>query len=208
MPSVAEVRRLLADHRPQTQPPDGRQHAAVALVLREDLDHGSEVLFIERARKDGDPWSGHMAFPGGREDPTDPTLRSTAERETLEEVGLDLTAAEVLGRLDDLEGRRDGRPAGIVISAFVYHLDSPPPLRLEESEVHQAFWFPVRGLADPERHVPYRGRHANGRKLEMPGIRVGESETHVVWGLTYRFVEILLELLERPLPSRWEAPGG
>jgi 8-oxo-dGTP pyrophosphatase MutT (NUDIX family) len=176
----------------------------VAVVLRDAGPRGSELLFIERARKEGDPWSGHMAFPGGREEPIDPNLRSTAERETLEEVGLDLAGAEILGRLDDLEGRRDGRPSGMVISAFVYHVERPPPLRLEKSEVEQAFWFPVRDLADPGRHVPYRWRHANGVNLEMPGIRVGKSEAHVVWGLTYRFVEILMGLLERPLPARWK----
>lgn len=204
MPRVTEVRRLLADHQPTTKPTGNRQLAAVAVVLRDDRERGSEVLFIERARKEGDPWSGHMAFPGGRAEPLDPSPSSTAARETLEEVGLDLASAEILGRLDDLEGRREGRPIGMVISAFVYHVVRPPPLRLQKSEVEEAFWFPVRDLSDPERHVPYRWRHADGTDLEMPGIRVGEPDAHVVWGLTYRFVEILMGLLERPLPARWD----
>ena len=208
MPRVTEVRERLADHEPQTRPRGSHQNAAVAVVLREGPGLGSEVLFIERARKEGDPWSGHMAFPGGREEPRDPTLRFTAERETFEEVGLDLQRAEVLGRLDDLEGRRDGRPAGMVISAWVYHLEQPGPLRLEPSEVETAFWFPVRELGDPDRHVPYRWRHSSGANLEMPGIRVGDSDAHVVWGLTYRFVEILMGVLERPLPARWEPGAG
>jgi len=194
---------MLSEHQPTTRPLGAHQNAAVAVVLREASPRGSELLFIERASKEGDPWSGHMAFPGGRAEALDPTIRSTAERETFEEVGLDLGGAEVLGRLDDLEGRRDGRPAGIVISAFVYYVERPPPLTLQKSEVEEAFWFPVRDLADPDRHVPYRWRHENGMKMEMPGIRVGESDAHVVWGLTYRFVEILLGLLERPLPDRW-----
>jgi len=67
-------------------PAQGR--AAVAIVVREGTD-GPQVLLIRRADHPGDAWSGHMAFPGGREDPQDENLLATAIRETLEEVGLD-----------------------------------------------------------------------------------------------------------------------
>ena len=76
--------------------------AAVALVLRE---HASdlELLFIQRAKHPKDPWSGHMAFPGGRMDPGDPDGKGAARRETLEELALDLERdGELLGRLSDL----------------------------------------------------------------------------------------------------------
>ena len=72
--------------------------AAVALVVRGHVD--LEVLLIKRARRDGDPWSGHMALPGGRRDPADTSLRQTAVRETLEETGIDLDELGAhLGRL-------------------------------------------------------------------------------------------------------------
>jgi 8-oxo-dGTP pyrophosphatase MutT (NUDIX family) len=177
--------------------------AAVALVLRSGPAGDAEVLLIERALKEGDPWSGHMAFPGGRQSPGDPAPRSTAERETFEEVGLDLRAAELLGRLDDLEGRQAGRAVGLVISAFVYHLPDPPPLVVCSDEVQSAFWVPLPLLREPTRQVAYHFRHELGA-LDMPGIRVGEAQPHVVWGLTYRFVELFLALLGQPLPSRWD----
>lgn len=177
--------------------------AAVAVILRDGPRADSEVLLIERALKEGDPWSGHMAFPGGRQDPTDPTARVTAEREAFEEVGLDLRPAELLGRLDDLEGRQAGRRVGLVISAFVYHLPEPPPLVVCSQEVQSAFWVPLRELADPARQVDYQFEHEIGL-LSMPGIRVGESAGHVVWGLTYRFLEMFLSLLGHPLPERWD----
>src|SRR5262249_28795811 len=74
-----------------------------------------------------DPWSGHMAFPGGRVDPGDADARAAAERETLEELGLSLEGAERLGQLDDLNaGIRLVAP--LVLSAFVYRLDARAPL--------------------------------------------------------------------------------
>jgi 8-oxo-dGTP pyrophosphatase MutT (NUDIX family) len=87
-----------------------------------------EVLLIERARREGDPWSGHMAFPGGRVEISDESVQRAAERETFEEVGIDLAGAELLGRLDDLEGRDSGRTLPLVISAFVYHVHEPAPI--------------------------------------------------------------------------------
>jgi 8-oxo-dGTP pyrophosphatase MutT (NUDIX family) len=198
------VRRALAAHRPVPRAAPAR--AAVAVVLRAGAAGASEVLLIERALKDGDPWSGHMAFPGGRQDPGDPDPRFTAERETFEEVGLDLRrGAELLGQLDDLEGRHAGRPAGLAISAFVYHVSEAPPLVVQSEEVQSAFWVPVALLAEPARHVAYLMRHELG-SFDMPGIRVGDADSHVVWGLTYRFLESFLDLLGRPLPNRWSSP--
>ena len=157
---------------------------------------GPEVLFIERARCHGDPWSGHMAFPGGRVEPGDPDPRRAAERETLEEVGLDLSAAERLGRLDDLHGHRGPGVPELVISAFVYHLPDPSELVLNH-EVREAFWFPIASLLDSERLVDYPAYQSDG--LPYPGILVGTPGRHVVWGLTYRFLESFFELMGRPL---------
>jgi 8-oxo-dGTP pyrophosphatase MutT (NUDIX family) len=204
VPDLSEIRCALARHRAVLLPDGDFARAAVAAVLR-PAARGPELLFIERARHPGDPWSGHMAFPGGRMDPDDPSLRHTAERETLEEVGLDLSGAEVIGQLDDLEGRRQGRPAGMVVSAFVYEGSGDPALVCNE-EVQEALWVPVRDLADPARHVPYVTPYLDHT---FPGIRVSSAEAHVVWGLTYRFVELLLGIIGTPIPDRWTgAPPG
>ena len=196
MVDLAQVRRALAAHCPDTIGDPARPRAAVSLVLR-GPEAGPELLFIERARREGDPWSGHMAFPGGRVEPRDEHPRAAAERETLEEVGLSLSGAEHLGRLDDLEGRHAGRRLPLVISAYVYHREDPDPLELNH-EVETAFWVPLAKLLDPVHHVDYP--HIPG----YPGIQVGDPERHVVWGLTYRFLEMFLEALGRPLPDRWE----
>ncbi len=195
MPSLDEIRRALGAHQPSALDPDARAQAAVAMLLCE-VAGAPQVLFIERALREGDPWSGHMAFPGGRVDSGDSHPRDAAERETREEVGVALDGAEVLGRLDDMQGHRASGHPGIVISAFVYHVPDPPRLVLNH-EVREAFWFPLGELRDPERHVEYR---RTGLATRFPGILVGEPERHVVWGLTYRFLEHFFQLVGCPLP--------
>ncbi len=199
VPDLETIRHALASYDPQTLE-EAQARAAVALVLREAAG-GPEALFIERARHPGDPWSGHMAFPGGRVDPGDETPRHAAERETREEVGLDLSGAERLGRLDDLTGRHAGRRRDLVISAFVYHHPDPGPLRLNH-EVEATIWVPLRALGEARHHVEHAIRDDS---RAYPGIRVGEADPHIVWGLTYRFLEVFLEVAGRPLPDRWGA---
>lgn len=191
---VDEIRRRLAGHTPRILRPAAK-HAAVAAVLRESAT-GGELLFIERAQHPLDPWSGHMAFPGGRVDPGDATARHAAERETLEEVGIDLARAELLGRLDDVEGAPPGFDS-LVVSAFVYCADGHGPAT-PNHEVRDVLWVPLAYLHEPSRRVPFywpRGQ----RTTHYPGILVGEPERHVVWGLTYRFLELFFTALNRQL---------
>jgi 8-oxo-dGTP pyrophosphatase MutT (NUDIX family) len=193
MITIEHVRRCLAGHQPETIDAGERSRAAVALVLRaQGPDLG--VLLIRRAEVEGDRWSGHIAFPGGRCGVEDASPRQTAERETLEEVGLDLRRAEYLGRLDDLAGSM----AAIVVSAFVYAVREAPPL-LPSSEVEQACWLPLARLFEAERHVRRRYSY-HGLEVMLPAIRVLEGEGPVLWGLTYRFLEIFLQLVGQELP--------
>ena len=83
----------------------------------------TDALFILRATKDGDPWSGHMAFPGGHYEVSDDSLRHTAERETWEEIGLDLTAtAQYIGQIDPVRANPRGRNLDMIVTPFVYEL--------------------------------------------------------------------------------------
>lgn len=195
--SIEEIRSRLARRRPALAEDEAARRAAVALVLTRRRGP-AELLLIHRAEKAGDPWSGQMAFPGGRMEAGDGDLDAAARRETLEEVGLSLHGAEPLGRLDDLYGHRAA--GNLVVSAFVYHLPEPGALTLQESEVQDAFFFPFDQLADPARHV--RRRFHAAAESEYPGVVVGEAERHVVWGLTYRFIEVLHQVLARDFPGR------
>lgn len=204
VPTLARIRQNLAVYEPALLPVEGKRQAAVAMILR-DGEVSPEVLFIERAHRSGDPWSGHMAFPGGRVDPGDRSARHAAERETLEEVGFSLGTADYLGRTDDLRGHAAAAARDMVISAHVYELRDSAELVLNY-EVEEAFWFPLAGLLDEERHVVH-AIDVPGRGTRFPGILIGTPERHVVWGLTYRFLELFFEIVGRPLPPRWQDFG-
>ncbi|MCP3985354.1 MAG: CoA pyrophosphatase [bacterium] len=199
MPGLTHIRSAFEGHEPELIDGPPARRAAVAVVLREH-DGRPEVLFIERATRPGDPWSGHMAFPGGRVEDVDASTRIAAERETLEEVGVSLEGAELIGRLDDLQGRHAGRTSSLVISGFVFHHPSPDDL-VPNYEVNETFWFPVRELRQPDRHIEKAFRETGS--LKFPGIVVGDPGRHVVWGLTYRFLEIFFEVVGHPLRNRW-----
>ncbi|MEI9948182.1 MAG: CoA pyrophosphatase [Pseudomonadota bacterium] len=163
------IRRSLADLTPET-PLAGPRTAAIALILL-DLEPSLELLLIERATREGDPWSGHMALPGGHREAMDADLAATAERETLEEVGLDLRArGERLGRLSDCTPIR-GVP--VAVRPFVYLLPARPTLLLS-AEVRQALWVPVAPLLGGAAQATY----VLSRGGSEPGIaRVGHRRT-------------------------------
>jgi 8-oxo-dGTP pyrophosphatase MutT (NUDIX family) len=155
--------------------------AAVAVVLRE-AGAGLELLFIRRAEKDDDPWSGQIGFPGGRAEPDDPDLEATARRETQEEVGVNLARdARLLGSLDEIRAMARGRPVDLAISPFVFHLRESGDVLLS-AEVTSVHWVPLDLLLGHEHHGRFEYRHGD-QTVELPCLRVGEL---VIWGLTYR----------------------
>ena len=169
--------------------PEGARIAAVAAVLR-PVAGEVEVLLIRRAQRAGDPWSGHMAFPGGHADPGDRDTLATALRETQEEVGLVLSADNLLGRLDDPPAVARGRFTGLVVIPYVFAVEGDPPL-LPNAEVADTLWAPLgpmaRGEADTTKVL---GEGESRRRL--PGYRVQDQ---VVWGLTHRMLGSLLSVI-------------
>lgn len=190
MESLAQA--LRAYRRLEEADEEGLRWAAVSMVLRGATLHDAELLFIRRAVRVGDPWSGHVAFPGGRRDVVDDTLEVTARRETREELSLDLDIdAELFGVLDDLRPRSAALPS-IAVRPYVFRLARDVALTPNE-EVHSTFWVPVQRLLDPAsamEHVFDRG----GARLRFPAYRVGDD---VVWGMTERLVTQLLSLARR-----------
>lgn len=181
---------LLATAAIQVQDLPCHKRAAVALVVGRDGD-GYRVLFIERASHPDDPWSGNIGFPGGKVEDGDGDCRQTAERETLEELGLDLAPARYLGRLSDVHGAH----LPVLVSCFVYGLERIDAHLSLSSEVEDAFWIPLDDLTDPRR----RGLHTfsfAGDRFQGPCINLPVADKPVLWGLTHRLVMEFLEIIQ------------
>lgn len=189
MTTLDDILRILATHEPALLPAEQRTPAAVALILRE-AKKGLEMLFIERAAHERDPWSGDLAFPGGKIEANDATLRLAAERETREEIGLDLRGARYLGRLSDVSGAS----LPVRVSCFVYGIGETEPFDLS-GEVRDAFWVPLAELFNVEQRV--EGSVSFGRRAQgHPAIRLSPPGKPLLWGLTYRLVMQFLDLIE------------
>jgi len=182
-PDLARLVVRLAEHPGRTIDLEGAmRYAAITLVLRPTDEGDSDLLMIKRAEVERDPWSGHVACPGGRMDPTDRDLQHTAIRETWEETGIDLSRdGRILGTLDDITPRTPTLPP-IVIRPFVAVV-RPDVTIVESPEVAEAFWVPMASIRET----------ASWGKGLVPIRGVGEREVDVfrhreytVWGLTHR----------------------
>jgi len=183
----------LSRHRPVLIDQAGIRKASVALILR-TFRGESEILFIQRAVSEKDPWSGQIAFPGGGKEELDAGLEQTAIRETLEEVGVSLDLQMIIGRLDDLQGSNRNRALNLAISCFVFQLEGNVPIT-PNYEVADVFWVPLRTLNDPANHFHYQTAH---RPEPFPATRLGQGhngQQRVLWGLTYRFIQRFFEVV-------------
>ncbi len=177
---IARLTRNLAPNEP---PLKGSRSAAVSIIIR-----GTQfpsVLLIKRAERAGDPWSGQIAFPGGKMQPGDFTARDTAVRETMEEVGIDLNGgAEFLGYAEAAAthtGNMDVVPS-------VFMLREGAEIRTN-AEVSSYRWVDLEDFLSPAAQSTYELSH-DGQKVEMPAFAVGD---YLVWGLTHRILTTVLK---------------
>lgn len=182
----ARLRERLAKHQPSDDDDPSLIWAAVAIVLVPDPD---AILLIRRAERTGDPWSGHMALPGGRREAGDTDLLTTAVRETAEEVGIRLSRQDLAGSLDDVVPRTPVLPP-IAVRPYVFALGGRPAMTLN-AEVASANWVPVDHFLRADTHHPVR--------LEVAGqsrqVQAYQLEDGMVWGMTERILTGLLQQL-------------
>jgi 8-oxo-dGTP pyrophosphatase MutT (NUDIX family) len=190
--TLERIAARLAEHQAaEIDEPEGRR-AAVAALLR--FDRGRpEVLLMKRIERDGDRWSGHVSLPGGNQQAGDDDLIATAVRETWEEVGVDLTAAaRLLGRMDAIRPLSRGGPVPMVVTPFVFELIAEVhPVAGDEADA--VFWLPLddalAGALDSQYEYLFGAAQA---PMMLPCWRY---EGFVIWGLTYRLLMDLFELV-------------
>jgi 8-oxo-dGTP pyrophosphatase MutT (NUDIX family) len=183
--SLPHIGQRLSEHQPVVLE-TGRfaRKAAVATILRKDRGH-TEVLFIKRAQRPGDIWSGHMAFPGGHWESGDDDLVATAIRETREEIGLDLGQhGRLLGHLDYLDVNPIGTRINMLVVPFVFALEASPPALALNHEVAAVHWGSLADMFHG-RSATNRDMHVRSGSKNFPGYEV---QNEIVWGLTYRML--------------------
>lgn len=189
-PRIAYVAGALRQHTPSVADAAaeaGIRQAAVLVMLRLAEADDLEILLIKRAEYPDDPWSGHVALPGGRKEPEDATLERTAIRETFEETAIDVARdGLVLGALDDVRPRSRVIPA-ILVRPFVAVVPADVALELSD-EIASAFWVGLDALRHPGTAVEATVV-SRGDEFVVPSFRLGE---HTVWGLTERILRNFL----------------
>lgn len=155
--------------------------AAVAILIREELDD-LETLLVKRAEVQGDPWSGDMAFPGGKRSQSDRTLQDTVMREVHEETGIDLSALTYIGGLPIVfSSLRPGKD----VLPIVYLYEGRPEIKLN-FELTAYRWVHLKELRTSRTVAKVKGWEGEVFKL-------GDD---IIWGLTYRMLDKLLEILD------------
>ena len=172
---LENIEKILSEIEPVIAPQDeGYKNAAVALILKE-CDDDTSIIFIKRSEDDRDPWSGHMAFPGGRKDEEDGSIIDTVVRETFEETGIDLREGKIVGRLDDVVPmfRTPGR--NLIITPFVAFAPSEFDI-CDCDEVDEVLQIPVSMLKE------------RAMKAQFGGLNRHTSTYHykkyTIWGIT------------------------
>ncbi len=184
-----ELRQIFQNHSPlSAERYQGAREAAVALLLRPQQE--LELLLIKRAVHESDPWSGHVALPGGRRDTRDTDLLHTALRETQEEVGVEVQReAQLIGALDEVSPRNPRLPP-LIIAPYVFAVPPETTPVIDTREVDAAIWVPVSALRDrgaaSEILIPLEGA-----SRAFPSLTYGD---YVIWGLTHRILTRFLEL--------------
>lgn len=161
--------------------PDEDSHAAVAILLRE-RNGDLEVFLVKRAEVEGDPWSGDMAFPGGKRSSKEEALGETASRETLEETAIDLRKKSKLGYMKPIFS---SVRTNIKVQPIVFFYDEEPEVHLNY-ELTRYLWAPLKELVQSKTEEAVKGWFGEIYKYE------GE----IVWGLTYKMLKQLIEIIE------------
>jgi 8-oxo-dGTP pyrophosphatase MutT (NUDIX family) len=189
--SPEAIARALHDPPPRRLPDaECDTRAAVALLLAPDAEGDVAGLFVMRAARDGDPWSSHVALPGGRSEPADSDLLDTARRETREETNVEVARDRFVGRLSEIHPRSAHLPS-IGVTPFVAWLPRRPEVR-ENHELAGHLWVPLDALRSARNRSTLVRRQPVERVF--PTIEYAGA---VIWGLTLAIIDEFVQRLPR-----------
>lgn len=157
-------------------------NAAVSLILKPKLED-YEILFVKRVERISDPWSGQIAFPGGKRDPEDRNLKDTVIREVFEETSIKLMEINFLGvsKIISSKPKRNLR-----ILPFIVFLEESPVIDLNKKELDKFFWVSYKKIESNRGIVNFGSRN-------VPAYILGDD---IVWGVTYKILRDFNKIVE------------
>ena len=166
---------------------DALPNAAVCVILRTNPNNESiETLMVKRSVSEYDPWSGHMAFPGGRADKNDAGLVETVKREVFEETAIVLSDRDMIGKLDEIVPGN----FSLKVTPFVAIPSKPVEVHIDHKEIVDFFWIPVAFFQNKQNSSEYKVVRL-GQEFAVPSFAY--EGKHIVWGMSLRIIENLLE---------------
>ncbi len=160
-------------------------HDAAVLIAAVERDGEPHVILTQRT-DNLRSHSGQVAFPGGRIDETDPSPEAAALREAQEEIGVEPSAFDVIGRMPDYASG-----SGYRISPVLAIADPAMRIVINPVEVAAVFEVPLAFLMDPANHRT-ESRIWNGRERHYWVMPYGERH---IWGVTAGIIRTLYERL-------------
>lgn len=183
----------LKQHKPT---PESAKKSAVMILFFHDADV-LKMVMIRRSLYVG-IHSGQIAFPGGRYEETDASIEHTAYREIEEEIGIERTKIEPLGRMSDIYVP----PSNFLISIFVGYLSEKPVYRIDEREVSEVIELDFAELLNPQIitnksfYVP-----SSGQSFPAPCYATSKCD---IWGASAMVISELKDILQPNLNSNRE----
>jgi 8-oxo-dGTP pyrophosphatase MutT (NUDIX family) len=198
MSTLDFLRQLCAELAPDDHPFAGEPRLAAVCILVAQVERVPSICLIRRAAWDGDPWSGHIALPGGSRDGEE-SAAVTVRREVQEEIGV--MVGELLP-LPRLRIRLAGRERLLLLDSFVHHCVGAPPVLRPGPEVESAFWVPLTELWN-SRNLDHLALGDNADTLVYPALRIPQG---MIFGITLRVLTLLSDRLGVPLHYLEEIP--
>ena len=180
---IPKIKENLSSYKP-SGPIAGLPQAAVLILLHETSE---DLNVIYCLRSNNLPThAGEVAFPGGKREEKDETLKETALREAQEEVNLELKDVEVLGEISSVQSR-----FGLSVTPYIGILKSNT-LIADGNEIAEVFSVPLNFIKN-NMQKEQKSENWDNKKVFFPFF---EFENKMVWGLTAYMTVEFLKLLD------------
>ena len=129
--------------------------------------------------------AGEISFPGGKLDASDSDLLETALRETSEEIGLNITKAQIIGQLEPVVTLN----SGFLILPFISVIDEIPTLAAN-AEVEKIFHIPLESFLKTMAHDPDPSHNI------IQEMYTFEYQNQTIWGASARILKQIQNILK------------